>query len=53
MASRCSMGILPMSITGVSPVSLPLLFLRQKWKKKQKTTGKMPVGLMGETPMLR
>jgi hypothetical protein len=48
------MGILPMSITGVPPVSLLLSLLCQKWiRKKQETTGKMPVRLMGETPMLR
>ena len=35
------MGILPMSITGVPPVQMP------------KNMGKMPMRLMGETPMLR
>jgi len=54
---KSSMGILPMSIMGVPPVSLLLplllpLLLSRKNEKKQ-TTGKMPVRLMGETPMLR
>jgi hypothetical protein len=35
------MGILPMSLTGVPPVQMP------------KNMGKMPMRLMGETPMLR
>ena len=35
------MGILPMSLTGVSPVGMP------------QNMGKMPMRLMGETPMLR
>jgi hypothetical protein len=54
------MGILPMSSTGVPPVSLlpslPLLlsfFRRLRKNRKTTTTGKMPVRLMGGTPMLR
>jgi hypothetical protein len=43
------MGILPMSLTGVSPVSLPLLFSlflpKKKKKKKKKSMGKMPMRL--------
>jgi hypothetical protein len=35
------MGLLPMSLTGVPPVQMP------------KNMGKMPMRLMGETPMLR
>jgi hypothetical protein len=51
------MGILPMSLTGVPPVSYLLLFLSAKEEKEEaeETTGagKMPVRLMGGTPMLR
>ena len=49
------MGILPMSLTGVPPVSLLLLlsFCVKEEKKKQRDTGKMPVRLMGGTPMLQ
>jgi hypothetical protein len=52
------MGILPMSITGVPPVSLllplPLLpYRRNKKKQKTKTMGKMPMGLMAKMAMLR
>jgi hypothetical protein len=50
------MGILPMSLTGVPPVSSQCLccccFAAGKNEKK-KHTGKMPVGLTGETPVLR
>ena len=52
------MGILPMSITGVPPVSLLLplslrFFVVPEKKKKQKTMGKMPMGLMAKMAMLR
>jgi hypothetical protein len=51
------MGILPMSLTGVPPVSYLLLFLSAKEEKEEAEettgTGKMPVRLMGGTPMLR
>jgi hypothetical protein len=45
------MGILPMSITGVPPVS-SLLLLSFLPKKKQ-DMGKMPMRLTGGTPVLR
>jgi hypothetical protein len=63
------MGILPMSITGVSPVSWLLLlslllqlFLsgqrkerieEERKKKKKQNMGKMPMRLTGGTPVLR
>jgi hypothetical protein len=48
------MGILPMSLTGVPPVSFLLFFCFPKEETEETTdTGKMPVRLMGETPMLR
>jgi hypothetical protein len=49
------MGILPMIITGVPPVSSLLLlpFLSKKKKKKKQSMGKMPMRLTGETPVLR
>jgi hypothetical protein len=48
------MGILPMSLTGVPPVSLPLLlslFCKNETEEAQ-NTGETPVRLIGETPML-
>ena len=50
------MGILPMSLTGVPPMSLLLLFwllCQFTEQKKLQTMGKMPMGLMAKMAMLR
>jgi hypothetical protein len=66
--SLCGMGILPMSITGVPPVSgcgmgiLPMPDSEHEEQQKQQQDmakmamlhmGKMPMILTGETPVLR
>jgi hypothetical protein len=49
------MGILPMSLTGVPPVSLALLLvsLQREETEEAKTMGGMPMGLMAKMAMLR
>jgi hypothetical protein len=49
------MGILPMSITGILPVSLLWLLSllgQERRKETQKPMGRMPMGLMAKMAML-
>jgi hypothetical protein len=46
------MGVPPMSITGILPVSLPLPLLFAKEEAEKTNTGETPVRLMGKMPML-
>jgi hypothetical protein len=54
------MGILPMSITGILPVSLPLWLLlllcqrrNRREKEEAKPMGRMPMRLMAKMAMLQ